>query len=332
LNERTVVITGGAGFIGSNLAYRFVELGYHVRIIDNFSTGKRRNLQEMDQSVDIFKGDVNDEKVIGPALTGAHYVLHEAALPSVPRSIKDPIATNRANVDGTLSLLTMAKAKGVRRVVYAASSSAYGDTPVLPKVESMGANPKSPYAVSKFVGELYSRVFSTVFGLETVCLRYFNVFGPRQDPNSEYAAVIPKFIHSIFDDEAPAIFGDGEQTRDFCYIENVIHANVLAVEAQSTRGEVVNIACGERISLNQLVAELNKALGKNIKPRYLAERPGDVKHSLADLSEAKRMTVKSVSRCVKRNRPVSGFQCSDMAILTRTSYTLRSDLVFVSID
>jgi nucleoside-diphosphate-sugar epimerase len=289
LNERTVVITGGAGFIGSNLAYRFVELGYHVRIIDNFSTGKRRNLQEMDQSVDIFKGDVNDEKVIGPALTGAHYVLHEAALPSVPRSIKDPIATNRANVDGTLSLLTMAKAKGVRRVVYAASSSAYGDTPVLPKVESMGANPKSPYAVSKFVGELYSRVFSTVFGLETVCLRYFNVFGPRQDPNSEYAAVIPKFIHSIFDDEAPAIFGDGEQTRDFCYIENVIHANVLAVEAQSTRGEVVNIACGERISLNQLVAELNKALGKNIKPRYLAERPGDVKHSLADLSEAKRI-------------------------------------------
>jgi nucleoside-diphosphate-sugar epimerase len=289
LNERTVVITGGAGFIGSNLAYRFVELGYHVRIIDNFSTGKRRNLQEMDQSVDIFEGDVNDEKVIGPALTGAHYVLHEAALPSVPRSIKDPIATNRANVDGTLSLLTMAKAKGVRRVVYAASSSAYGDTPVLPKVESMGANPKSPYAVSKFVGELYSRVFSTVFGLETVCLRYFNVFGPRQDPNSEYAAVIPKFIHSIFDDEAPAIFGDGEQTRDFCYIENVIHANVLAVEAQSTRGEVVNIACGERISLNQLVAELNKALGKNIKPRYLTERQGDVKHSLADLSEAKRI-------------------------------------------
>ena len=192
-------------------------------------------------------------------------------------------------MDGTVSVLSMAKAMGVRRVVYAASSSAYGDTPVLPKIESMSANPKSPYAVSKFVGELYSRVFSTVFGLETVCLRYFNVFGPREDPNSEYAAVIPKFIHCLLCNQAPAIYGDGEQTRDFCYVENVIHANVLAVEAPTTRGEVVNIACGERISLNQLVAELNKSLGKTIEPQYLPERQGDIKHSLADLSEAKRI-------------------------------------------
>jgi UDP-N-acetylglucosamine/UDP-N-acetyl-alpha-D-glucosaminouronate 4-epimerase len=289
LSERTVVITGGAGFIGSNLARRFFEMGYEVRIIDNFSTGKRENLESIGQPVQLLEGDINDEKVIERALTGAAYVLHEAALPSVPRSIKNPIATNRVNVDGTLSLLSMAKAKGVRRLVFAASSSAYGDTAVLPKTESMNPNPKSPYAVSKYAGELYCRVFSTVFGLETICLRYFNVFGPRQDPNSEYAAVIPRFINSLLNNEAPEIFGDGEQTRDFCYVENVIHANVLAVQARMTRGEVVNIACGERISLNQLVNELNKAIGKDISPRYLSDRQGDVKHSLADLREAKRI-------------------------------------------
>ena len=289
MKNNTVVITGGAGFIGSNLVRCFVDLGYEVRVIDDFSTGKKENLASVENLVEVFEGSVNDDRVTSAALTGAHFVLHQAALPSVPRSLKDPLATHRANADGTLSLLTMAKAKGLKRFVYAASSSAYGDTAVLPKSESMCANPKSPYAVSKYVGELYCRVFAAAFQLETICLRYFNVFGPRQEPNSEYAAVIPKFIRCLMDGEAPVIFGDGEQTRDFCYIENVLRANLLAVKAPVTHGEVVNVACGESVSLNQLVAELNGILGTKIKPRYVPERQGDVKHSLADLCEAKRV-------------------------------------------
>jgi len=289
MNDRTVVVTGGAGFIGSHLAQRLVELGFRVRVIDNFSTGRRENLAGIERCVELFVGDINDETVTGPALSGAQCVLHQAALPSVPRSLRDPLASQRANADGTLSLLAMAKANGVRRFVYAASSSAYGDTPVLPKTESMCANPKSPYAVSKYTGELYCRLYASTFGLQTISLRYFNVFGPRQDPGSEYAAVIPKFIRSLSRGESPIIFGDGEQSRDFCYIENVIRANLLAMQAPVTAGEVVNVACGERITLNELVAELNAVLGTRIAPTYQPARDGDVRHSLADLAEARRV-------------------------------------------
>jgi nucleoside-diphosphate-sugar epimerase len=289
MEKSTVVITGGAGFIGSHLAARFVELGHRVRVIDNFSTGRSENLEPVADRVEVFEGDVNDPRITSAALEGARWVLHQAALPSVPRSLRDPLASHRANADGTLALLAMAREKGVERFVYAASSSAYGDTEVLPKTESLPANPKSPYAVSKYTGELYCRVYASTFGLSTVSLRYFNVFGPRQDPSSEYAAVIPRFIRSLLGGESPVIFGDGEQSRDFCYIENVVRANLLAVQAPMTRGETVNIACGERITLNDLLAELNAALGTSVRATHCPDRPGDVRHSLADLSEARRL-------------------------------------------
>lgn len=280
------VVTGGAGFIGSNIVKRLVKDGHRVRVVDNLLTGRRENLQEVRDDIEFVEGDIRDGQLLARLFKGADYVLHQAALPSVPRSVKDPVASHEANITGTLQVLIAARDAGVKRVVYAASSSAYGDTPVLPKVETMAPNPLSPYAVTKLAGEYYCRVFYHVYGLETVSLRYFNVFGPRQDPNSQYAAVIPRFITAMLKGEAPVIFGDGEQTRDFSYIDNVVEANLLACQAPGAAGEVFNIACGESISLNDLVKELNHILGTDIKPVYTNPRPGDVRHSLADISKA----------------------------------------------
>lgn len=281
------LVTGGAGFIGSNIVRRLSAEGKKVRVFDDFSTGSRVNLAGLDD-VEIVEGSLTDQSAVQGALVDVEYVLHQGAIPSVPRSIADPLKSNEANVTGTLMLLEAAKAAGVKRVVFAASSSAYGDTEVLPKVEDMAAHPLSPYAVGKYAGELYAKVYTDLYDLETVCLRYFNIFGPRQDPASEYAAVIPKFILALLDGQAPLIYGDGEQTRDFTYIDNAVEANLLACKSDKVgRGEVINIACGESYSLNQLVEALNDILGIFIAPVYSDPKPGDVKHSLADIERAR---------------------------------------------
>lgn len=286
----TFLITGGAGFIGSNIAEKLIERGERVRIIDNFSTGKYENIEGFKDKIELIEGDLKDINDVKTAVKGIDYVLHQAALPSVPRSVADPISSNANNIDGTLNLLVAAKEAGVKRVVIAASSSVYGDTEVLPKDEDMMPNPLSPYAVTKYVEELYGKVFYKVYGLETVSLRYFNVFGPKQDPNSQYAAVIPKFITKMLKGESPVIFGDGEQTRDFTYVDNVVKANILAALSKNVgHGEVINIACGERISLNQLVDKINKILGTDIKPLYDKPRIGDIRHSLASIEKAKKL-------------------------------------------
>ncbi len=281
------LVTGGAGFIGSNIVRRLAADGEAVRVLDDFSTGKRENLNGVD-GVEVFNTSLLDRECLGLALDGVSYVLHQAAIPSVPRSIADPLKSNEANVTGTLMLLEAAKEAGVKRVVFAASSSAYGDTEVLPKAEDMPAKPLSPYAINKYAGELYAKVYADLYGLETVCLRYFNIFGPYQDPASEYAAVIPKFILKMLAGEAPVIYGDGEQSRDFTYIDNAVEANLLACKSEKVgRGEVINVACGERYSLNELVAALNEILGTKIKPLYDKAQPGDVKHSLASIERAR---------------------------------------------
>jgi len=288
--KKHYLITGGAGFIGSNIAHELVKRGEFVRIIDNFSTGKRENLADILDKIDLIEGDIRYLNTVTQAMNGIDYVIHEAALPSVPRSIETPIESNDVNINGTLHILYAAKEAKVKRLVYAASSSAYGDTPTLPKIETMKPNPLSPYAVNKLTAEMYCSVFTRVYGLETVALRYFNIFGPRQDPNSYYSAVIPKFIKALLQNEPPIIFGDGEQSRDFTYIENVINANLLACKAPAeAAGNVVNVACGERITLNELAGELNKFLGKNIPPKHGNPRPGDIKHSLADVSLAEKL-------------------------------------------
>jgi nucleoside-diphosphate-sugar epimerase len=286
------LVSGGAGFIGSNIVRRLVENGEKVRVLDDFSTGKRENLNNLEElgKLELVEGSLTDLGAVREAVTGVQFIFHQAAIPSVPRSIAEPLISNAANITGTLNLLEAAREAGVKRVIYAASSSAYGDTTVLPKVESMAADPMSPYAVGKYTGELYARIYSTLHGIETVSLRYFNIFGPRQDPASEYAAVIPKFIQAMLRGEAPTIYGDGKQTRDFTYIDNAVEANLLACKSdQVGRGEVVNIACGERYSLNQLVGALNDILGTSISPVYSDPKPGDVKHSLADISRAKEL-------------------------------------------
>ncbi len=288
--QERYLITGGAGFIGSNIAHRLVEQGHFVRIIDNFSTGKRENIADITDQIDLVEGDIRYLNTVNRVMDGIDYVIHQAALPSVPRSVETPIESNDVNINGTLNILYAANEAKVKRLVYAASSSAYGDTPTLPKVETMKPNPLSPYAVNKLTAEMYCSVFTRVYGLETVALRYFNIFGPRQDPNSYYSAVIPKFIKALLTDQPPIIFGDGEQSRDFTYIENVINANLLACKAPvEAAGNVVNIACGERITLNELVVELNKLLDKNITPKHGDPRPGDIKHSLADIGLAKKL-------------------------------------------
>ncbi len=281
------LVTGGAGFIGSNIVRKLVSDGEKVRVFDDFSTGRRENLAGLD-SAGIIEGSLTDMAALRGALSGVEYVLHQGAIPSVPRSIADPLQSNETNITGTLNLLTAAKEAGVRRVVFAASSSAYGDTEVLPKVETMDGDPLSPYAVGKFAGELYARVFAGIYGLETVSLRYFNIFGPYQDPASEYAAVIPKFIKAMLKGDPPTIYGDGELSRDFTYIDNAVEANLLACRSNRVgRGEVINIASGERYSLNQLVKALNEIMGTAIGPVYTKSQPGDVKHSLADISKAR---------------------------------------------
>ncbi|MDQ7799465.1 MAG: SDR family oxidoreductase [Candidatus Edwardsbacteria bacterium] len=285
------LVTGGAGFIGSNLTAELLNSGAQVRVLDNFSTGKRENLLPFKghQNMELIEGDLRSFHIVRQAVKGIDYVLHQGALPSVPRSIADPITTNDVNILGTLNVLEAAKEFGVKRVVYASSSSIYGDSPTLPKTEDMPVRPLSPYALSKYTGERYCQIYHRVYGLETVCLRYFNVFGPNQDPTSQYSAVIPKFIKSIREDRQPIIYGDGTQSRDFTYVANVVFANILACRASNVSGEVFNIACSESHNLNDLVGEVNKILGKNIKPIYQTERSGDVKYSLADVKKARKI-------------------------------------------
>lgn len=285
----TYLITGGAGFIGSNIAKELTVKGEKVKILDNFNTGKKENIAEFIDDVEVIDGDFTNEHMVQSALKQVDVVFHQGAIPSVPKSIQNPIASNHANVSGTLQLLQGAVDAKVSRFIYAASSSAYGDSETLPKHEQLPGNPMSPYAVSKYAGELYCKVFYNLYGLETVSLRYFNVFGPRQDPNSKYAAVIPSFIKAILNDKPPTIFGDGTQSRDFTFIDNVVAANLLAANAPKLQGESVNIGGGASIDLNTLVDEINTLLGKQIQASYGPERPGDVKHSLADIRLAEKL-------------------------------------------
>ena len=283
------LVTGGGGFIGSHLAEALLKKGHRVRILDDFSTGKRENLtfRNHTPSLDIVEGDIRDLVLCQKAMEGVDYVFHQAALPSVQRSVEDPLGSNAVNVGGTLNVLLAARDAKVKRVMYASSSSIYGDTPTLPKKEDMSPTPLSPYALQKYTGEQYCRLFSQLYGLETVSLRYFNVFGPRQDPNSVYSAVIPRFIKALLHRRSPIVYGDGEQSRDFTYIDNVVQANVLAMSAQRLQGEIVNIACGQRISLNQLLGFLKQFIPSERPAVYEEARPGDVRHSLADISKAK---------------------------------------------
>jgi nucleoside-diphosphate-sugar epimerase len=284
------LVTGGAGFIGSHIASALAAAGARVRVIDDLSTGYRENLDEIGKDVDFVQASVADEKSLWKALEDVELVFHEAAIPSVPRSVEDPRQTHIASVEATFSLLLAAREKKVRRIVYAASSSAYGDQPTLPKVEHMLPEPLSPYAVAKLVGEHYCQVFTRVYGLETVSLRYFNVFGPRQDPSSQYSGVISRFISALLGGEQPVIYGDGEQSRDFTYIDDVVDANLKAAESGGGVGQVINIANGERISLNELLAELKSLTGKaDVVADYRETRAGDVKHSLADITRAREL-------------------------------------------
>ena len=282
------LVTGIGGFIGSSLAHALLHRGEQVRGVDNFSTGKRENLGDIEGRIDFREADIVDLDAMHKACAGVDYVLHEAALPSVPKSVRDPLASNRANVDGTLSLLVAARDAKVKRVIYAASSSAYGDTPTLPKHEAMKPDPISPYAVAKLAGENYMTSFYRCYGLETVSLRYFNVFGPRQDPSSPYSGVMAKFITAMLRGEQPTIYGDGEQSRDFTYIDNAVEANLLACKAPAAQvaGQVINAASGQRITLNETYQALQRLTGHSGPPCYAAEREGDIKQSLADISKA----------------------------------------------
>jgi UDP-glucose 4-epimerase len=282
------LVTGGAGFIGSNIVEELLARGEKVRVLDNLSTGRKENILPFLGKAEFVEGDIRDAKGTREAMEGIDVVLHQAAIPSVPRSVADPLTSHEVNITGTLNVLLAARDAGVKRVVNASSSSVYGDSPELPKHERMQTNPLSPYAVTKLAAERYCAVFANVYGLETVSLRYFNVFGPRQDPTSQYSAVIPKFITAMMKGERPTIYGDGEQSRDFTYISNVIEANLLAARADCDRGLAANSACHDRITLNQLVAKINGLLGKDISPIYADPRPGDIKHSYADISLAER--------------------------------------------
>ena len=281
-----VLVTGGAGFIGSNLVEQLLRDGHAVRVLDSFVTGERENLARLTDA-EVFEGDVQSFERVHNASRDCEVVLHQAALPSVPRSIGDPLMSNVVNVTGTLNILLAARDNGVRRVVYASSSSVYGAETALPKVESMRPRPISPYAVSKLAGEGYCHAFSTVYGLESVALRYFNVFGPRQNPGSQYAAVLPRFITAALEGRRPVIFGDGEQSRDFTFVDNVVQGNLLAMSAPEIGEGLFNIACGERISLNQVLATLGEILRLELTADYVASRPGDVEHSLADIERAR---------------------------------------------
>jgi nucleoside-diphosphate-sugar epimerase len=283
----TCLVTGGAGFIGSALVRALLARGDRVRVIDNFFSGKRENLEEVADDVEIIEGDIREGGALGRALAGVEIVFHQAAIASVPRSLEDPIASHEVNATATLDLLAAAKRAGVRRLIYAASSSAYGDTPISPKVETMRPAPLSPYAVSKLAGEHYCQVFAGAYGLETVCLRYFNVFGPRQDPTSEYAAVIPRFVTAALAHEGVTIYGDGTQSRDFCYIDNTVEANLAASVAPAASGRVFNVACGLATTLNDVIAIVGQIVGRAVQVTHAPGRIGDVKHSLADIGAAR---------------------------------------------
>lgn len=296
LNISRFLVTGGAGFIGSHIVEELLKRGTRVRVLDNFETGKRENLRfpnlpndTVDRSLELIEGDIRNLDVCREACDGMDYVLHQAALTSVPKSVNYPGVTNEVNVNGTLNVLLAAKEKGIKRVVYASSSSIYGKSDRLPLQEDQKPSPISPYAVSKLAGEYYCAVFSKIYGLETISLRYFNVFGPRQDPQSKYAAVIPKFIQAALKGEPLEIHGDGLQTRDFTYVGNVVEANLLAIKIPNTNGEVVNIACGKRYSILDLVNGISEILGKELRTYRIEQRTADVRHSLADTSLATRL-------------------------------------------
>lgn len=283
------LVTGGAGFIGSHLVDRLVVEGWRVRVLDDFSSGREENLTGAIGDIELIRGDLRDPDAVAGAVDDVEVVFHQAAIPSVPRSVEEPIRTNSVNVDGTLLLLESARRAGVRRVVYAASSSAYGDTEELPKVESMPANPKSPYALQKYAGEVYCRLYTELYGLETVALRYFNIFGPRQDPDSQYAAVIPRFACAALASEPAEIYGDGEQSRDFTFVADAARANLLAADAAAASGSVINIAAGRKTSLNELWDQVREIVGATMQARYAPARPGDVRASLADLGRAREL-------------------------------------------
>ncbi len=281
------VVTGGAGFIGSNIAEALLAGGHEVTIIDDLSTGREANLKSLEGPVTFVRADVRSRSAVERAIEGAQALFHQAAIPSVVRSFEDPAESLSVNITGTASVLEACRTKSVGRVIFASSSSVYGDSPTLPKEESMEPAPKSPYALSKLACENLLRIYSETYGMETVSLRYFNVFGPRQDPTSEYAAVIPKFITAVLQGRRPTVFGDGRQTRDFAYIENVVEANLLCLEAQGLRGQTVNVACGDRIDLLGLLSLINEAAGTALEPTFEPERPGDVRHSLASIELAR---------------------------------------------
>jgi nucleoside-diphosphate-sugar epimerase len=282
------LVTGGAGFIGSHLVEELVLRGERVRVVDNLVTGKRHNIAHL-SSIEFIEGDLADMAVATRAVADVDYVLHQAAIPSVPRSVQDPVTSNRANIDASLNILVAARDARVKRLVYAGSSSAYGDTPTLPKVETMPTAPLSPYALQKLVAEQYCQMFTRLYGLETVTIRYFNVFGPRQDPSSPYSGVISLFISALCERRQPTIYGDGEHTRDFTYVANVVDGVLRACEAKEASGEVINVATGGRISLNQLFRTLRDLTGASVEPIYADPRPGDVKDSQADITKARRV-------------------------------------------
>jgi len=290
-NSKKVLVTGGAGFIGSNLVGRLLRLGYNVRVVDNFSTGKRENIKEFlnYDNFEFIKGDLRSLNTCRKITKGIEYIFHLAAIPSVQRSVEDPITSNESNVSGTLNLLVAARDEGhIKKLVYSSSSSVYGDLKKLPKSENQPIGPISPYALSKYAGERYCQIFYKIYNLPTICLRYFNVFGPNQNPNSQYSAVIPKFVSSVIHKKQPIIYGDGEQSRDFTYIDNVVEANILAAFS-NVSGEVINIACNKRTSLNKILKIINHFLKTNVQPIYKPARVGDIKHSLADISKAKKL-------------------------------------------
>jgi len=284
--KRAYLVTGGAGFIGSHIAERLVLDGHTVRVLDDFSSGRESNLDSFRNDIEIVHGDIRDADVVKRATKGVDIVFHEAALGSVPRSVVDPLTTHEVNMTGTLNVFLAARDAGARRVVYASSSSVYGETPVLPKREDMTAQPLSPYALSKLVGEHYASVFKQIYGFEIVSLRYFNIFGPRQDPESQYAAVVPRFITALLNGKAPVVYGDGLQSRDFTYVDNVVNANLLASEADGMAGRAFNVACGGRYTLLELLARLKEILGSDIEPVHEAARAGDVRDSQASIEAA----------------------------------------------
>ena len=281
------VVTGGGGFIGSHIVEELLRRNEIVRVIDNFSTGKWENLEPFEGGAEIIEADIAEGKNLPRFLEGADYVIHQAALPSVPKSILDPVKSHHANVNGTLQLLNASREADVKRVVYASSSSVYGDSPTLPKHEGMMPNPLSPYGAQKLFAEIYCQVFSRAYGLETVSLRYFNVFGPRQDSTSQYSGVLALFIPAVLQSKRPTIYGDGLQSRDFTYVQDVVEANLLACAVPGVAGQVFNVACGDRITVNSMLQQINKITGKDIAPIYADPRPGDIKHSQADITRAK---------------------------------------------